>query len=646
MVTLFEITRYLQDMVPAETAPHSQMPFSVGDLQAPLNPVNAPALAALIEAKTGALASMSPTGSKGLEEQVLASADASTRERYAAFKAVMQQGKLLDPPDSCASDLYRLLIGNEQLQPLRGLMTRELAVALINEAQQALNALLNDDPYEQNQWVYNFDKYDRYPEYLARAIELLGEKHYMYKALMAKQLFFEARKVGGGLRMGSYGSGAVTHDSLNQIRRSLLAQALHYEPDAAYLYYGMANSWFYDYLGAGQDSFLYYIDRTLALSPTWVMPRIEVINKQMIGYVSPEWQTCLKYISAGLELNPDSYILTERLAWVYQRLYRMDEAIALAHKMTAMRPDLPNGYATLGTTFLRLRQYDLAEDFSRKALAVDSTFWGWPMLNILQKMYTTRQYETCFRIALEFKRDLVPIEIYLGDIILPASMPELYAALVNYCVKTYPPGSSSELAYALQYKGKLRLMQGDRTAAKALFLQALPLDPTPNDDYTQTLSYLGEIAAYEQHPDSAELYFQQAIHYYYPDLFGSWIGRFEHAEARYRYARFLTAQNRPADAEAQLKEAEQIDPRNPLNYYGMAALHAAQKYDREALDWLSKALEWYYPDYDEIMAEPLFKKIRKTKQFKALMKQYFPDGSDRPKVEALAREYMPELFEE
>lgn len=32
--------------------------------------------------------------------------------------------------------------------------------------------------------------------------------------------------------------------------------------------------------------------------------------------------------------------------------------------------------------------------------------------------------------------------------------------------------------------------------------------------------------------------------------------------------------------------------------------------------------------------------------FKALMKQYFPDGSDRPKVEALARQYIPELFGE
>lgn len=127
-------------------------------------------------------------------------------------------------------------------------------------------------------------------------------------------------------------------------------------------------------------------------------------------------------------------------------------------------------------------------------------------------------------------------------------------------------------------------------------------------------------------------------------MFSSW-GGFFYAEARYHYARFLLTQHRPAEAEAQLKAAEETDPRNPLNYYGMTALHAAQKQDREALDWLAKALEFYYPDYDEIMAEPLFQKIRKTKRFKALMKQYFPDGSDRPKVEALAKEYLPELFE-
>ncbi|MBK9337455.1 MAG: hypothetical protein IPM98_13150 [Lewinellaceae bacterium] len=167
--------------------------------------------------------------------------------------------------------------------------------------------------------------------------------------------------------------------------------------------------------------------------------------------------------------------------------------------------------------------------------------------------------------------------------------------------------------------------------------------PNPDVLYVDIFNGLAQIAAHEGLPDSAEYYFHKAIDYHFT-RFGSWMDRTYYADARYQYARFLLTQNRVADAEAQLLKAEEIDPRNPLNYYGMAVLHVAQKHEKEALVWLAKALEWYYPDYDEIMAEPLFQNIRETKRFQALMKQYFPDGSDRPKVEALARQYLPDIF--
>ena len=649
LVTLFELEMYLGEKVPEETAPHRQFPFAIGDKTAKMARVDAPALAALRQAKSGASPMLGGTDMRGWEDELVATTDSATQALYYAYKSALKHGALIDTAggNQSAWALLPQLLQRESLSELHGLLRRNLAAALLDEAQQALNALLDDDPYETNQWLHNPDKYVLYPEYLAKTIELLGERHYMYNTLMGKQLFFQAKNVAG--QEAHWQDGGVWNDSINQLTRNLLTSALKLEPNAPYAHYALGTSWMKHYWGDGADTFFYHQNQALALSPTWVMPRLNIVNFYMFNIINPDWKTCEEYILQGLALKPNSYVLTERLAWLYQRTYRMDEAIALAHKMASMRPDLPNGYATLGSTYSSLRQYDLAEDFAQKALSVDSTVWRWPMGILATTASRKRLYEKSFGIA----RKLINgynTDWHFSNVFERLKMRHLQAACLEYFWKKDPQESPMEKAYDFWYQGTINFYQKRWPEAKGLYLESIKeqvkVDTTPDPSFIVTFNQLAQIYAHEAQPDSAEYYFQKAINYYYPRLLGSWGFKEQFAEARYHYARFLLTQNRLPEAEAQLKKAEEIDPRNPENYYGMAALHAAQKHDKEALDWLAKALEWYYPDYDEIMAEPLFKKIRKTKRFKALMQQYFPDGSDRPKVEALARKYLPEVFEE
>jgi len=58
--------------------------------------------------------------------------------------------------------------------------------------------------------------------------------------------------------------------------------------------------------------------------------------------------------------------------------------------------------------------------------------------------------------------------------------------------------------------------------------------------------------------------------------------------------------------------------------YGFALLAARKGKQKEALDWLQRALDNYWPDARDIRREPLFEKIRKTKRYTALMEQHFP----------------------
>ena len=646
LVTLFELEMYLGEKVPEETAPHKQFPFAIGEKTARMARVDAPALAALRQVKSGQSPMLNSTGMKGWEDDLVSATDSVTQALYYAFKDALEHGALLDTAGGYqnAWALLPQLLERESLSELHGLLRRNLAAALQDEAQQALNALLDDDPYEANQWQYNPGKYTRYPEYLAKSIELLGEQHYMYETLMAKQLFFKASNL---VNAKAFFSEGVTHiDSFNREARSLLSAALRYEPDGAYLYYGIGKS--YDYNSLFIDSFYYFNNKAIEMSPSWIMPRLDIIQNCLYSQFTGDWKSCENHLLQALALKPDSYVLTEKMAWLYQRMLRMDDAIDLAWKMTRLRPDLPNGYATLGSTHFRLREYPLAYKYSRKALEIDSTVWSWPMEVIGFLFLSTRQYESSFMLYDEFinkgyESSAWWIPSYTFSLMNQTDLTKKY---FNWYYTKYPPNEEEKLfrlgvdIYTLFHDGYLKETRDRIQEYNALCSRISGVATAEKAAY---FGLSGQIFELEQQPDSAEIYFKKAVNYY-SDLNCSWAGKPVCAEARYHYARFLLTQNRPADAEAQLLKAEEIDPRNPLNYLGMAALHAAQKNDKEALDWLAKALEWYYPDYDEIMDEPLFKKIRKTKRFKALMKQYFPDGSDRPKVEALARKYLPEVF--
>lgn len=116
-VNLMEIGRYLEDQVPAETAPLSQIPMIIGDRQALLARVNAPALAALQTEKASQKMGLTTTDPRGFEDIFLSDVDSLTRQLYAEFKLALQNGELLDaaPGHRSADDLYRQLPQNPAL---------------------------------------------------------------------------------------------------------------------------------------------------------------------------------------------------------------------------------------------------------------------------------------------------------------------------------------------------------------------------------------------------------------------------------------------------------------------------------------------------------------------------------------------------
>ncbi|MBK9015502.1 MAG: hypothetical protein IPM82_16345 [Saprospiraceae bacterium] len=217
--------------MPAETAPHPQIPMTVGSKSASLPAVLPEALAALRQRKTGQVSTLSPIDAKGFESMVLAKVDSSVQQLYAAFTAALERGDLMAPAGASANDYYLRLLPEPGIEKLKGLMTRNLAAALQDEAQVVINQLLRTDPQIVDDAFSPVSKYDHLPDYLHRAGELLGEGHYMWRFIKAREYYFKAK----ACRKENYPE--LTPDSLVNLALARLDSALAFDDGAAYAWF-------------------------------------------------------------------------------------------------------------------------------------------------------------------------------------------------------------------------------------------------------------------------------------------------------------------------------------------------------------------------------------------------------------------------
>lgn len=622
VVNLFEITRYLQDEVPAQTAPHSQIPMTSGDLQAPLNRVDAAALALLKTEKTGAVASISKTGSKGLEDEILAAADSQTRSKYLIFKSLVAKGQFFEPEDSCAEKFYQQLADQPALAPLRNLMSRNYAVALLDEVQQAINALLESDPYETNQWLFNPSKYAQYPAYLEHSIELLGEKHYLRRSLEAKKLFFE----GYNLFRNVGELDPAQRDSFKMAARRKFLASLALEPEAAYAFYAIGQTFNYQVNAIYQsDSVYFYCQKAINAAPGWLMPYLEIAQQK--GNADAKLTEAEIWLRKALAIAPNSYLTLERFSWLKQWQNQPDSSLAISRQMIEMKPEIFNAYSTACQTLCFINgDYLASEKYCDQSLALESEnqlWWAYTILGI--NYLKTRRSDLAVS---HFKRGLQMLNSSTYD------MPMLHFALIMALVQKNDFAEAEKIwrtsqaalagmpaanAYQATLIGKAFILQNRLVEAEACLHSVFKIDPTSNGAWCLTYALLGELEIRRGNPAAAERWFQK----------GAYIGfsperNIFYDEALFRYARFLLDQNRLAESEAMLHEIWKILPKSYFHGYGMALLEAKRGNKTAALDWLEKSLDNFYPSQLDILEEPLFAKIRRAKRFKALMQKHFP----------------------
>ncbi len=401
-VTLSEIDRYLEDKVTVEAKPHIQNPMTIGNKTEQLSNVDQELLDNLQEYKKQSVISFSKIDQKGFVNEVLSSVDSNIVTLYYAFQKAMENKQFFEPKASCADTLYSQLIEVPELEPLYSHMRRNYAAALQDDAQQVINRMLFQPEKEAGIWISPSRMrliYGNYPKMLDRAAELLGNDHYMYPVLKARQLFFE----------GSYISlkRIRLKDKLNGEKAiKKFRESLKWQPNSPHTFYFMANTFLWNLEEI--DSAYYYIQKAIEYAPAWRLPlysyiadlshkryfneakalldNIDVVDSTNIHFLNAlfaynffigQFERSYEYGNLIMTIDSSAYYYYTGMIQACGFLGQKEKALEIFNYVIQYDSLTPFPHYYLGSMYYLKGEYENAISCLDKALSLDSSFI-WP----------------------------------------------------------------------------------------------------------------------------------------------------------------------------------------------------------------------------------------------------------------------------
>ncbi|MFN8281199.1 MAG: caspase family protein [Saprospiraceae bacterium] len=266
LITLYEIEKYLSDKVPQSTAPKSQIPVAFGSKNSVIFKVDPASLKSLLNEEGEIVSNKETLTSR--DSRSISSSIGSVFEKYAAFKAAIAKKNLLVPEEGSAYQYYLQLKDEPAVAAEINSLKSELAAALQDEAQQAINKYLESDYNEiSSRWKFD-SKYDKFVKYLNKAASLLGTSHYLYNSIKAHEYYYE------GLNLRLKGKQEKNKEFVrNGIEKERMA--VFFDPNASYAFNEMGMSFKQLMI---YDSALIHFKKASSLSPAWILPRVNEMN--------------------------------------------------------------------------------------------------------------------------------------------------------------------------------------------------------------------------------------------------------------------------------------------------------------------------------------------------------------------------------
>ncbi|HMW38755.1 MAG: tetratricopeptide repeat protein [Saprospiraceae bacterium] len=610
-VSVKEIHRYLEDKVSNEVAPQSQNPMVTGSLTEKLTDVFPELLSALKEGRKNNMQLFTAAESRGIEEDVLGSADTNTIEIYEAFKKALKKKQFLfadqgQDQNDFADYYYKKLVAEPQLARLHSAMRRNYAAALQDDAQQVINEWMRSsgdvsmhaDEVGKNRKlpmkVFN-EKLRSFPQCLERAAELLGSGHYMFATLKARSHFFEGYLLANANRNPNHELG---EKALKEFR-----MALQWQSNLPLTYWQMCLVFGYNLLSA--DSAEAYAKKVMELQPTWVIPYVETALLFLEKYKLPD--KAREYLEAGIQIDS-----TSKFCWNGMAIYhyfKKDYVNAEKYYLKAVGLDTTNGvfYSNLGLLYKDMQRFPDAEKYFLKALFLDSTDASlYSNLGILY--HDMHRYDDAEKYYLKgISLDPTYARLY-NNLGIHYMNINRYDQVERYLRKAIDLDSTYSTAFqnlGIYYLNTSRYEEAYKNLREAHVL-----------DSTDALIYfnLGTLCLSTDRYADAEKYFLKGI-----NLDSTSTTALNNLAAVYHLL------NRYPEAEKYLIKAIQLNPAFALSYYNLAGVLSLQHKIEEAYGQLELAIQKGFSDYSYMREDADLHNLRLEKvRWDSLMEKYFP----------------------
>ncbi len=353
-INLKEIQRYLEDNIPKLAAPNQQYPIvKIEDPEKKIATVNQDLLAAYKTERNKNLVFLAKADVKGTTTSLLQQLDSTQKKLYRICDSLIEKKETL-----LAHRNYLLYTKKDSTSEIALGLRRNLSAAMQEKAAAILLPMLR----ENNQSLRNFKSVDsadlkKAVNELEIAAGLLGEKHFLYRNLVARILFLKS----------------LTLDNDDGI--SCLELSASLEPNAPYTNYYLAKRY------------------------------------QFKGYLEKAKLNFRKYI----ELMPKNAYACLETATIFWQLQEFDDAIKYSQAAIALKPDFKNAYWGLGVVYYYLKEYDKSLQCSKKILEIDPNA-SFVYYN-LASLYSAKQNKTeaLFNFELAIKKKALALNTIADD---------------------------------------------------------------------------------------------------------------------------------------------------------------------------------------------------------------------------------------
>ncbi len=365
LVKLLEIGRYLEDNVSSEVAPLSQIPMVVGSRGTIVAQVDERSIADLLIIDQTSDVAINYIARKSNLSQSLVLLDSNIYQTYVDFENALLRKEFLDPDSLCAEFYFNQLISDKTISHLHPEVTRRYVVALQDDAQQSINAILEKDPNK----LYNTNveyqkKFSGFPKLLNRASQLLGEEHYLYNNIKAREYLFD-----GILLYMKYSSFENPSDEQGQEILDYYFKSLELEPEMALTHFFV--SLCYSRIVKDSEQSISYAIKASEYAGSWARPYVNLAY--YLSKNSKDFDTAKIYLDKATEMDSMNALVWK--GWTSWHLYQRDfkQALSVGQKVLKLTPQDPFAWLNMGGININLRNYPEAKKALIKTLELDSS---------------------------------------------------------------------------------------------------------------------------------------------------------------------------------------------------------------------------------------------------------------------------------